>query len=182
MRRLIKVILVTIIIMVTASWLTSIAYGHTSDSTPLNATTEPGVTVAAAPLADAPSATFYGNAIGTITSGDLFYIDSANVTQDISVTLYITNVDNLIHHFKFLTLKVAVYYEVGEGQWERALLIDGSAFPDIFLTIRNGLVTFNLPGLARYKVALDSGCYNCHPAGANIENITPLFYLEADSI
>ncbi|OGO00578.1 MAG: hypothetical protein A2Y90_01710 [Chloroflexi bacterium RBG_13_52_12] len=176
MRKFLKFIIISIIILPAAAWLTSVAYGQTSADSAL-----PDVRIEAAPLSAAPSATFYGNAIGSVTPGDLFYVDSVNSTPDISVNLYITNADQLIHYLRYLTLKVAVYCQNPEGQWERLLLTDGSAYPDTFLTLRNGLVTFNLPGAARYKVAVESGCFYCLSFRSNGEEIMPLFYLELDS-
>jgi hypothetical protein len=181
MRRLLKIALVAILIMAAASWMTTIAYGHTNAET-LNADVQPDIRVEAAPLVDAPAAAFYGNAIGGVTAGDLFYVDSTNVSQDIYLNLYLTNTDELIHVFRYLTHKVGVYYEVAEGQWEKAPAIGGGDLPYTLLTMRNGVATFTLPGLAKYKVTIDSGSFNCHPAGPAGENIAPLFYLEADII
>ncbi len=182
MRKLIKIILIAILVTAAASWLTSVAYGHNNDSIRLDGSINEGIRVEAAPLEAAPSITCHGGAIGSVIRGDLFYIDSTNITQDINVNLTITNADELIHYFKYMTLKVVVYYEVGEGQWEKALMTDGGAFPDIYLTAHNGHVNFNLPGLAQYKVSIESGCFNCYPAGTSGGSAAPLFYLEAESI
>jgi hypothetical protein len=46
----------------------------------------------------------------------------------------------------------------------------------------NGMVTFNLPGLANYKVTIAHGNYKCRPLRANQENIAPSFFLEAENI
>lgn len=179
--KLLKIAFSALLIVLAANFLNTIAYGHTSNGATLDGTVESDIQVEAAPLTAAPSAIFYGNAIGSINPGDLFYIESANVTQDIVATLYLTNVDTLIHKFKYMNLKVGVYYEVAEGQWERALNRDGSIFPDILLTMKNGLVTLSLPGRARYKVTLDGGCYNSHPYYANSDNSAPQFYLEVEA-
>ena len=166
-------------LMVTAvSWLTTVAYGHNNDNLQINAAKGTDIQITPAPQQDAPAATFYGSAIGGVTAGDLFYIDSANTTPDFTATLYLTNVEQLVHNLRYMTLEVGVYREVGPDQWEKALLPDGSAFPTLFLTMNNGTVTFNLPGMANYKVTIENGCFKTQPAG-NQETAAPAFYLEA---
>lgn len=182
MRKLFTIIIITLLIAIAASWATTVAYGHTNDSLQLNGTINDGILVEAAPPETAPAVTLFGSAISSVTPGDLFFIDSTNVTQDISITMTLTNADALVHYLKYMTLKVVVYYEVAPGQWQKAQMIDGSAFRDIFITMRNGLVTFDLPGMARYRVSIESGSFNCYPANGNNTDISPLFFLEAESI
>lgn len=179
MRKLLKVALIAILIMAAASWITSMAYGHDNNTFQLDATIQEGIRVEPAPAAAAPSAAFYGNAICTITPGDLFYINAANITQDITATLYITNTAEMVSLFRYMALNVAVYIQTAEGQWEKALLTDGKTPADTYLTMNNGAVTFNLPGLAVYKAVLESGSVKCHPTRGDSENAMPVFFLEA---
>ena len=182
MRKLFKIILITIILATAASWVTSVAYGHDNAGAQLSGSTQQGIEITVAPVAAAPAATFYGGAIGSVTPGDLFYINAADAPQDITVNLYLTNVDQLVHNLRYLNLKVVVYYEVSPGQWEKAVLADGSAFPEVLLTMKNGVVSFNLRGMANYKVGIASGCFDSHPFSAANENASPSFYLEAESL
>jgi hypothetical protein len=175
MRKLLKIFFIIIIATLAASGLTSIAFGHTNNTAQLNGSTSAGPEITPALQADAPAAIFYGSAIGTITPGDLFYINAADIAVDMAFTLYLSNTDQLIPYLAYLNMEIAVYHEITPGQWERVTL------PGLLLTMRNGLVIFSLPGLANYKVAIDGGCFNSHPGKADAENAIPSFYLEAET-
>jgi hypothetical protein len=175
MRKVLKFTLIAVLILLLTSWLTSIAYAHTNDNAD-----QAIIRVEAAAFKAAPEATFFGNAIDGVTPGDLFYIDATQSPQDISVNLYITNSDELIHHLRYLILKVGVYFEDSDGQWRKALLTDGSVFPDTYITLQNSPVNLVLPGLARYKVTIDSGCFYCLPAASQGNNVSPGFYLDVE--
>jgi len=182
-RQLFKITITAILIAVTASCLAAIAYGHTNGaSSQLDAYTGQGIEVENASAETLPKATFYGNAIGSIITGDLFIINTANITQDISVNLYLTNIDQLTHSLKYLNLIVVIYYETVAENWERALLADGTPLPLLLLTMNNGAVSFNLPGIARYKISIKSGCFKSHPFTIDQENAIPHFYLETEFI
>lgn len=167
-------ILIIIIILFFVPRLVSAAYGQTAGNTG-----EPAIRVEAADPSVAPSAEFFGKAIGGVKPGDLFYVDATDSPRDVSVSLYLTNSDELIHYLRYLTLKVAVYVEDGHGRWIK-LLLDGSVFPDTYITLQNSPVNFILPGLARYKVTVNSGCYYCLSVGPDGRDMSPQFYLEAE--
>jgi hypothetical protein len=118
MRKLPKIVFIIIVTLAT-SWLTSIAYGHTNDTAQLNGSTGAGPEITPAIQADAPAATFYGSAIGAATPGDLFYINAADIAEDMAFTLYLSNTDQLIHYLEYLNMDIAVYCEVTPGQWEK---------------------------------------------------------------
>ena len=127
-----------------------------------------------------PTWTAFGKAIGGVTTpGDLFHIDATNNTADIKVTLYLTNAQELINCYRYLILNVGVYVE-SNGEWERASGSNGEQISDTFITMRNGQVSFILPGYAKYKVAIDSGCFYCTNANADGSNLSPQFYLEVN--
>ncbi len=133
--------------------------------------------VAAEPSA-APEWTAFGNAIGGVSNaGDLFYIDTSGESIDIVATLYLTNTDELSHYYRYLTLNVGVYVQTGADQWEPAVNGSGELIADTYLTMRNGRVSFNLPGYAKYKVTIDRGCFYCLPAGTDEGSASPKFYL-----
>jgi hypothetical protein len=178
MRKLLKIAIIAILMITAASWLTSVAYGQNNDALQLNVENGQDIQITPALPEEAPAATFYGNAIGGVTAGNLFYINTANTTQDITVNLYLTNAEQLIHTLRYMNLEVGIYREVNPGQWEKAQLADGSTYPTVFLTMNNGMVALDLPGLSNYKVTIEGGSFNSHPA-ANQENAIPAFYLEA---
>ncbi len=126
-----------------------------------------------------PTWTAFGKAIGGVTPGDLFHIDATNNTADIVVTLYITNAEELINHYRYLILNVGVYVE-SNGEWEKASGSNGELIPDTIISIRNGQVSFLLPGYAKYMLSIDSGSFYCTNANADGSSLSPQFYLEVN--
>jgi hypothetical protein len=173
MRRTAIFILIIIITLFIIPRLTTTAYGQVNDYD-----SNQDIQITAADPTEAPSAVFYGKAIGSITPGDLFYIDAVNSQADATLNLYITNTDELTHYLRYLTLRVMIYIEDGNGQW--TIQQSGfEEFPETYLTLQNSPASFTLPGGARYKISIISGCYYCLSTGNSGDNITPRFYLNA---
>ncbi len=122
----------------------------------------------------------FGRTIGGVTPGDLFYLDTTDNPADIRTTLYITNTQELSYYYRYLILKVGVYVETDAGEWEQASIGNGELIPDTFITMRNGQVGFSLPGLAKYKITIDSGSYYCFSTVADGGSVSPQLYLEVD--
>jgi hypothetical protein len=181
MRKTIIFILIAIVVLGAGSWITSTAYGHTNGNTGLNAdTTEDDIYVTPAPLEDIPVVEFFGNYIGSMNAGDLFYVTANESQLDISLNLYITNTDELVKALKYFIVKVGIYVEDAAGQWQKVTTINGIAIPDTYITLQNGTVNFLLPGLANYKVTIESGSYKSFPTTPG-DDITPQFYMEAEA-
>jgi len=126
-----------------------------------------------------PSYTAFGRAIGGVSNpGDLFYIDATGSASQIKVTLYLTNAQQLVRHYQYLILNTGIYVENDEDEWERATASDGTPIPKAIISMQNGRVSFLLPGDARYKIAIDSGCFYCHRAPADSSSMSPQFSLE----
>ena len=166
-RKLFFILLATLLL---TPWPVAYAYSDTL------AGQDPVQVVAAEPAAT-PHWTAFGKTIGGVTPGDLFYIDTNNSTVDMHVALYITNIDELIHYYRYLTLNIGVYTQTGTDQWEKATMGNGELLPDTYITMLNGQVSFMLPGYARYKITIDDGCYYCYGAGADKSTASPKFYL-----
>ncbi len=126
-----------------------------------------------------PSFTAFGKAIGGVPPGDLFYIDATNNTADIVTTIYLNNAQDLIGHYTFLILKVGVYVE-NDGNWEKAYGSNGELISETVLSMRNGQVSFLLPGYANYKVTIDGGSFYCHNASGDDSTLSPQLYLEVN--
>ena len=123
----------------------------------------------------------FGNAIGGIdTPGDLFYIDSANNSADIVVTLHLTNAEELIHCYRYMILKVGVYIQNDAGEWEWATLWNGEPIPETYITLRNGQVSFVLMGCAQYKLSIDGGSFYSLSTNGGGGNFSPRFYLAVE--
>ena len=126
-----------------------------------------------------PSYTAFGRAIGGINNpGDLFYVDATGSSADIKVTLYLTNAQLLVRCYRYMILDVGIYVETSAGKWERATASGGEAVPKTILSMRNGQVSFLLPGNSRYRVAIDSGCFYCGGVAADSQSLSPQFSLE----
>jgi hypothetical protein len=126
-----------------------------------------------------PNFTAYGRAIGSVPAGDLFYIDTTNDTADKVVILYLTNADGLINHYTFMNLKIGVYVD-SNGEWEPANGSDGELIPETMLSMRNGQVSFLLPGFAKYKVSINGGAYYCTNPNDDDGGLSPQLYLEVN--
>ena len=152
-----------------------VAYAHTFDDSMAG---QDGVQIAVAEDSVAPTWTAFGKAIGGVTPGDLFYIDSNNNTTDMLATLHITNTDALIHRYRYLILNVGIYVQTGTDQWEKATRGNGELLPDTYVTMSNGKVSFNLPGYAKYKITIDKGCFYCYGTDTDENAVSPSFYLD----
>ena len=169
-----KLIFPMLAILLLTPW--PVAYAHDSAM----AKQETYQIEAAAPPA-APAWNAYGKAIGGVTTPvDLFYIDIADSPADMPVTLYLTNAGELIHYYRYLILKVGVYVQTGTGHWEEATTGNGELIPDTYITMRNGNVSFTLPGYAKYKVTIDRGSFYCYSTGTEKGSSSPTFYLTAE--
>ena len=171
--KFIKKIFPLLAVLLLAPW--PVAYAHTyADDT---VGQEP-VRIEVAEPSVAPSMSVFGKAIGGVKPGDLFYIDATENAVDITVTLYLTNTQELSHCYSYLILKVGTYVESNAGEWEKASKGNGEPIPDTFITMRNGQVSFTLPGYAKYKVTIDSGSFYCTNTNADRDSFSPQFYLE----
>jgi hypothetical protein len=179
MKKAIIITLITIIILAAGSWITSTAYGHTNDNTTLNATVEGDIKVTPAPDEDTPHIDFFGNYIGSVAAGDLFYINALENQPDFTIDLYITNTDGLVKSYRYMILKVTVYIEEAAGNWQEVNELNGIELPDQFITLDNPRVTFNLTGQANYKVTIESGSYKSWPHTTD-DDVAPQFYLNTN--
>lgn len=124
-----------------------------------------------------PTMKVFGRAIGSVTPGDLFYIDTRGNSADALATLYLTNTDELIHYYRYLILKVGLYVESNNGVWKKASGQNGEPFPDTYLTLWNGQVRFALAGYIRYRVTIEGGNFYCFTGNADGHRLAPQFYL-----
>ena len=129
----------------------------------------------------APRSNVLHGGIGGVSGGDLFYIDSLGSGVDMTVALHITNTDELVSAYRYMTLKTGVYVLDGEGQWQPATQGNGGALPDTYITMSNGMVEFRgLAGYARYKVTIDRGCFYSYGSAYGGGAAAPVFYLSVE--
>jgi hypothetical protein len=164
-RKLLFIIVATFLLF---PWTVAYAYDDAAASTG-------PVTITSVPTNDLPQFNVFGNAISGVTPGDIFVIDSTGTDIDSSFTLSLTNIDELVHNFRYMTLKIGIYILNGNSAWEKA---PDSEYPsDIYLTMQNGAVSFTLAGNAKYKITVDKGCFNCYCIGSEKTVALPGFYL-----
>ena len=126
----------------------------------------------------APTFSKFGGVTGSITSGDLFYIEDNRISTDIYVTLYLTNTPELGYCCSNLALKVGVYLENNADGWESACW-HGEPIPESFITLHKSQVSFALAGYANYKVTLKGGVFH-RSVNTNSVIPSPQFYMTAD--
>jgi len=162
-------------LLLLAPW--PVAYAHTYTDDMAGQDT---VRLEVAEASAAPTWTAFGKAIGGVTPGDLFYIDATDNPADIQVTLYITNAQELSSCYRYLILRVGIHAESDTGEWEKASMGNGEPIPETLITMRNGQVSFTLPGLVKYKIAIDGGSFYCTTTNTDGDSFSPQFYLEVD--
>jgi len=135
------------------------------------------VNIAPAEEAAAPKMNAFRYAIGGVTPGDLFYVDSATATADMHLTLYITNTNELVHQYRYINLKIGIYVQTDTDRWEEVTWGEEEAPQEIYITMQGGMTEFTLPGYASYKITIEKGCFYCYGDGTNEGAVSPQFYL-----
>jgi hypothetical protein len=165
-----KLIFTLIAALLLAPW--TVAYAYDSAS----AATGP-VTITSPEAASLPQFNVYGNAIGGVIPGDIFLVDTTGSPGDTTFTLYITNTDELVHRYRYMTLNIGTYVQNGSGEWKKAPAGPGESAGETYLTLQNGAVSFILAGSARYKITIEKGCFYCYGNNADRKSALPDFYL-----
>jgi len=162
-----KLLLLLVAALLLAPW--PIVYAYDS----VNAANVP-VTIAAADASAAPQMKAFGHAIGGISPGELFQVDTSTTGLYTLFTLYITNTDELVECYRYMTLNIGIYVQTDTYQWQNV-----TASGDIYLTMQGGMVSFMLPGNAIYKITIEKGCFYCYGANSAGNVTVPNFNLTA---
>jgi hypothetical protein len=131
--------------------------------------------ITAAPPEATPRLDGFGNTVGGVTPGDLFYVDVSGSGADMRLTLYITNTDELVEDYRYMNLSLGVYEETSPEEWLRVR----SAGDESYITMHNGMADFVLEGRGRYKITVERGCYFRYGSGGEKGPAVPQFYLAA---
>ncbi len=165
-----KLIFLFMAALLLVPWTVAYAYDDAAAATgPVN--------IVPAESASLPRFNAYGNAIGGVTPGDIFLIDLSHSPDDTALTLYITNTDELVHDYRYLTLNIGTYVQTATGAWEKVPTGEEENPRETYLTMQNGAISFVLAGGARYKITIDQGCFYCYGIGADRTLTLPDFYL-----
>ena len=176
-RKLAKLIFLLFVVLVLAPWPVAYAYDDMASLTGGGA-----IQVQVADPSVSPTCTAFRGAVGSVTPGDLFYVDATDDAGDIRVTLHLSNSDELISWYRFLVVKVGVYVEDNGGEWARAPMTDGELTPETRITLQDAEAGFVLPGYARYKVALDGGSFNARSVNVGGGSAAPQFSLAVNQL
>lgn len=117
------------------------------------------------------------NTAGTVTEGDLYYVDTTGYTGDVLVTVYMTNAGMLVKDYTYLNLLVNVWSNPS-GSWVQAARADDSPIGSVYLTEINGSVSMVLLGDNKYCITIDGGSYYCISTSAAGGSLEPAFYIE----
>jgi hypothetical protein len=166
-----KLLFVLVVALLLFPW--TVAYGFDSA-----AASTGQAEITSAETASLPEFSVYGNAIGSVTPGDIFTIDITGQEAGATFTLYMANTDELIHNFRYMTLNIGVYSRTDTGVWVKAPAHENSQ--GIYLTMQNGSVSFTLAGGAKYKITIEKGCFYCYGTGGKKTVALPEFYLTAN--
>jgi hypothetical protein len=120
---------------------------------------------------------------GSITAGDLYYVDTIGYDGDVVATLYISNADALSKDYAYLNMQVNVWeltHTMPADTWSsaQATYADGTAIGTVYLTLENGFITFVLEGNSHYAISIDGGNFYCVDTDAADGELSPDFYLE----
>ena len=132
------------------------------------------VTITASDAAVMPQMQAFGHAIGAISPGELYRVDTSTIGVDTLFTLYLTNTNELAECYRYMTLNIGIYIRVDTNQWQKVM-----ASGDIYLTMQGGTVSFTLPGNAIYKITIEKGCFYCYGANSAGSIAVPAFDLTA---
>jgi hypothetical protein len=121
----------------------------------------------------------FGKAIGSVTPGDIFYIDSTNSPVDRHLTLHLTNAGEMVHCYRYMVLNIGIYVLNGADQWEKAKTDPAGMRQEYYLSLRTGQISFMLQGDAQYKLTIDGGCFYCFMA-SDAGGISPELYLAVE--
>jgi hypothetical protein len=162
-----KLLLPLFAALLLAPW--PIAYAYDS----VNAANLP-VAISPANVSVAPQIQTFGHAIGSVSPGELFRVDTSTIAVDTPFSLYLTNADELVECYKYMNLNIGIYVQTDTDQWQKV-----TSSGDIYLTLQGGCVTFTLTGDAVYKITIDKGCFYCYGANSAGNTSVPVFNLAA---
>ncbi len=123
--------------------------------------------------AEKPTWTVLNGTIGSITPGNLFYINATDVNEDLQVMLSMVNSNELISRYSFLLLKVEVYVLSG-SVWEEVNM------PEQYISMKSPHAKFPLAGLSDYRIFLSSGSFIGQRLSNDISP-SPTFFLKVES-
>lgn len=132
------------------------------------------------------------DAAGSITAGDIYYIDVGTYTGDILVTIYLNNPAALLKDYSFLNMAIGAYGAGYDSQASPTWTWNGSPitqfmtgiYYNYYLTLTNGYVSFILKASdtatdgtnSYFAITIEGGSYYCISTTAG--DLSPDFYID----
>ena len=136
--------------------------------------------IVAADPASVPNIHIFGNARGSISSGDLFIVDNSGATKDGVFRLLLANIDELARNYSYMSFNIGLYVQSNNTTtWEKMTTFTGSSIPQLYITMEGGELSFTLPGLAKYRVTVESGSYHSFSIAPGQKVAIPQFSLSS---
>lgn len=135
------------------------------------------VTVTPASSNLTPGADVSGGATGSVQPADLYYIDTANTSVDISFILFFSNTDDLAAAYKSLAVQIALSARNPDGSWT-PVTAGGPASGNLSLDLLNNSIRLTASGYRHYRVSVLHGSYTALlPRPGATQAVLPEFYL-----
>ena len=119
------------------------------------------------------------NQAGSISSGDVYYVDATNYAGDLRVTVYLTNTGSLAKDYTYLNMEVNVWTG-SSGAWTQATPVDDTANATGYLTLDKGTLSFILQGSTHYCFSIEGGAFYCIDTTIDgTHDLSPQYYMDA---
>ena len=117
------------------------------------------------------------NQAGSITSGDVYYVDASTYTGDIRVTVYLINTGLLAKDYTYLNMELNVWAG-SSATWVQATPVNDTGNATGYLTLDNGAVSFVLQGSTHYCFSIEGGAYYCIDTTVDgTHDLSPQYYM-----
>lgn len=158
--------------LVLVPWAVAYGYGNVKAA-------DASSSIEAADPALVPSIHIFGNARGSISSGELFTIDNSGAATDLTFTLSLSNIGELAKYFRYMTFNVGLFVQSGNTTWEKMTDLGGASAPQLCINMQGSELVFTLPGNAKYKVTVESGSYHSFSIAPGQSAAIPQFSLSS---
>ncbi|MHA1632559.1 MAG: hypothetical protein ACTSXC_07130 [Candidatus Freyarchaeota archaeon] len=113
-------------------------------------------------------------AVGYVTNGSLYGINVSD-TGRYMITIFLTNVDELVQAYSYLNLNVTIYNAtITNENWST----EGKPLDSQWLTLANGRVILYVDNCLHYLVKIDDGVFYC--ISTKEGSLSPKLYVMVD--
>lgn len=140
-----------------------------------------------AKYSSAPSWSPTANSAGSVaTSGSIAVIDASQVSTNVIVNVYITNLASLAQAYSSFAFPIDVWTSTNGSSWSQSSVVSTSPFSS-YLTDTSGVISFSLPPNAYYDITMEGsddatiggGSFYC--ISTSNGSLSPSFYVTANA-